>query len=59
MANPTIKTWAHLYERLGRQSYHNLSNSRLMYKDKEGEITYLKLVYNDTGSEWWFEEEAK
>ena len=59
MANPIIKTWALLYERLSRQSYHKLSNSRIIYKDKNGKITYLKLVYNDTGSQWWFEEEAK
>lgn len=56
MANPDIKTWAQLYERLGRQSIKKLKDYRIMYKDTDGRMIYLKLVYDSTGTDWWFEE---
>lgn len=51
-----INTWAQLYERLGRQGFHKLVDSRIMYKNENGDMIPIKLVYNDKGSEWWFEE---
>lgn len=56
MANPIIKTWAQLYDRLGRQSISKLRNHCIMYKDSKGNMIRVKLVYNDTGNDWWFEE---
>ena len=56
MANPIINTWARLYERLGRQAISKLRDYRIMYKDKNGNMIPIKLVYNDTGNDWWFEE---
>ena len=56
MANPIIKTWAQLYERLGRQAISKLRNYRIMYKDTSGNMIPIKLVYNETGNDWWFEE---
>ena len=26
-----------------------------MYKDKNGNMIPIKLVYNDIGNDWWFE----
>ena len=56
MANPIINTWARLYERLGRQTISKLRDYRIMYKDTNGNMTPIKLVYNDTGNDWWFED---
>ena len=56
MANPIINTWSRLYERLGRQSISKLRDYRIMYKDSKGNMIPIKLVYNDTGNDWWFEE---
>lgn len=56
MANPIIKTWAQLYDRLGRQAISKLRNYRIMYKDTSGNMIPIKLVYNETGNDWWFEE---
>ena len=52
MANPIINTWARLYERLGRQAISKLRDYRIMYKDKNGNMIPIKLVYNDTGNDW-------
>ena len=51
MANPIINTWSRLYERLGRQSISKLRDYRIMYKDKNGNMIPIKLVYNDTGND--------
>ena len=56
MANPVIKTWAQLYDRLGRQSISKLRDYRIMYKNSDGKMVPVKLVYNETGNNWWFEE---
>ena len=56
MANPIIKTWAQLYDRLGRQAISKLRNYRIMYKDTSGNMIPIKLVYNEAGNDWWFEE---
>ena len=56
MANPIIKTWAQLYDRLGRQAISKLRNYRIMYKDTSDNMIPIKLVYNETGNDWWFEE---
>lgn len=55
MANPVIKTWAQLYDRLGRQAISKLKDYRIMYKDLNGDMIPLKLAYNSNGNEWWFE----
>ena len=59
MANPIIKTWAQLYDRLGRQLISKLKDNRIIYKDSDGKMVPVKLVYNETGSDWWFEEIRK
>ena len=56
MANPVIKTWAQLYDRLGRQLISKLKDRRIMYQDSDGKMIPVKLVYNETGNDWWFEE---
>ena len=56
IANPIIKTWAQLYDRLGRQAISKLRDYRIMYKDTNGNMIPIKLVYNETGNNWWFEE---
>ena len=56
MANPIIKTWAQLYDRLGRQMINKLKDYRIMYKNNDGDMIPIKLVYDETGSNWWFEE---
>ena len=44
MANPIIKTWAQLYERLGRQAISKLRDYRIMYKDTNGNMIPIRLV---------------
>lgn len=56
MANLIIKTWAQLYDRLGRQTISKLKDYRIMYKNNNGDMIPIKLVYDETGSNWWFEE---
>ena len=56
MANPVIKTWAQLYDRLGRQLISKLKDHRIIYQDSDGKMVPVKLVYNETGNDWWFEE---
>ena len=56
MANPIIKTWAQLYDRLGRQAISKLRDYRIMYKDTNGNMIPIILLYNETGNNWWFEE---
>lgn len=50
-----IKTWAQLYERLGRQSLSNTKESRIMLKNKDGSYSPLMLKYDENGTNWWFE----
>ena len=56
MAKTIIRTWALLYERLGRQAFNKLKDQRIMYKETNGNMVPVKLVYNDNGTAWWFEE---
>lgn len=51
-----IRTWSHLFERLGRQSFSNMKDTRIMMKKEDGTFCPLSLHYNETGSYWWFEE---
>ena len=51
-----IRTWSHLFERLGRQSLSNMKDARIMMKKEDGTFCPLGLHYNETGSYWWFEE---
>lgn len=51
-----INTWVQLYERLGRQVSLKTKESRIIMKDREGNIIPLALIYDDNGANWWFEE---
>lgn len=52
----TVRTWAQLYDRLGRQPFFKTKESRIIMKDKDGNIIPLILVYDENGANWWFEE---
>lgn len=51
-----VRTWAQLYDRLGRQPFFKTKESRIIMKDKDGNIIPLILVYDENGANWWFEE---
>lgn len=51
-----IRTWQHLFERLTRQSFVNMKDTRIMMKKEDETFCPLELHYNETGSYWWFEE---
>ena len=50
-----IKTWAQLYERLGRQPLIRTKESRITLKNEDGSLSFLTLVYDTNGANWWFE----
>lgn len=54
-----IKTWAHLYERLGRQSLKQTKDARILLKNEDGTFSPLHLEYNKNGTMWWLEKEDK
>lgn len=51
-----VRTWAQLYDRLGRQPISKTRESCIIMKDKHGNIIPLKLVYDENGVNWWLEE---
>lgn len=51
-----VRTWIQLYDRLGRQPISKAKESRIIMKDKDGNIVPLVLVYDENGTSWWFEE---
>lgn len=51
-----IRTWLQVYDRMGRQPFSKTKNLRIFLK-KDKEKTPLRLVFNETGSEWWLEED--
>ena len=51
-----VRTWIQLYDRLGRQPISKTKESRIIMKDKDGNIIPLVLVYDKNGANWWFEE---
>ena len=53
----SIRTWAQLYDRLGRQLLSKTRDQRIILK-KDNKVIPLHLVYNEYGSEWWLEEDA-
>lgn len=53
-----IKTWAHLYERLGRQSLKHTKDARILLKNEDGTFSPLHLVYDKNGTMWWLEREV-
>lgn len=53
-----IKTWAHLYERLGRQSLKQTKDARILLKNEDGTFSPLHLVYDKNGTTWWLEREV-
>ena len=57
--NAKIRTWQHLFERLTRQSFANMKDTRIMMKKDDETFCPLELHYNETGSYWWFEEIKK
>lgn len=50
-----IRTWAQLYERLGRQPLIKTKESRITLKNEDGSLSFLTLVYDANGSSWWLE----
>lgn len=50
-----IKTWAQLYDRLGRQPLFKTRESRIILKNEDGIFTPLVLVFDKNGANWWFE----
>lgn len=50
------RTWIQLYERLGRQPISKTKESRIIRKDKNGNIIPLILKYDENGANWWFED---
>lgn len=50
-----IKTWAQLYDRLGRQLLSKTRESRIVLKNEDGTFTPLILVFDKNGASWWFE----
>ena len=51
-----VRTWIQLYDRLGRQPISKTKGSRIIMKDKDGNVIPLVLVYDENGASWWFEE---
>lgn len=52
-----IRTWLQVYDRLGRQPLYKTRDQRVFLKKGDKKIP-LHLVYNETGTEWWFEEDT-
>lgn len=50
-----IRTWAQLYERLGRQPLTKIKESRITLKNEDGSVSFLTLVYDANGANWWLE----
>ena len=53
----SIRTWAQLYDRLGRQLLSKTRYQRIILK-KDNKVILLHLVYNENGTDWWLEEDA-
>lgn len=53
----SVRTWAQLYNRLGRQLLSKARGQRIILK-KNNKVIPLHLVYNENGSEWWLEEDT-
>ena len=53
-----IKTWAHLQERLGRQSLKHTKDARILLKNEDGTFSPLHLAYDKNGTVWWLEREV-
>lgn len=50
-----IKTWAQLYDRLGRQLLSKTRESRIVLKNEDGTFIPLVLVFDKNGANWWLE----
>lgn len=53
----SIRTWAQLYDRLGRQLLCKTRDQRIILK-KNNKVIPLHLVYNENGTDWWLEEDT-
>lgn len=50
-----VKTWAQLYDRLGRQLLSKTKESRILLKNEDRTFTPLMLIFDANGANWWFE----
>lgn len=53
----SINTWLKLYSKLCRQSLKFIQNRKIVYKDGD-KVIFLKLVFNENGTDWWLEEDT-
>lgn len=51
-----INTWLKLYSKLCRQHLKFIQNRKIVYKDGD-RVIFLKLVFNENGTDWWLEED--
>ena len=58
MAKKKTTTWFQLYKRIGRQPLAYTQNHKIIFKDKNGKETPLKLVFSLNGNSWWLEEDT-
>lgn len=52
-----INTWLKLYSKLCRQPLKFIQNRKIVYKDGD-KVIFLKLVFNENGTDWWLEEDT-
>ena len=53
----SINTWLKLYSKLCRQPLKLIQNRKIVYKDGD-KVIFLKLVFNENGTDWWLEEDT-
>lgn len=54
---PKIRTWLKLYNKLYQQPLKFIQNRKIVYKDGD-KVIFLKLVFNENGTDWWLEEDT-
>ena len=52
-----INTWLKLYSKLCRQPLKSIQNRKIVYKNG-AKVIFLKLVFNENGTDWWLEEDT-
>ena len=52
-----INTWLKLYSKLCRRPLKFIQNRKIVYKDGD-KVIFLKLVFNENGTDWWLEEDT-
>ena len=53
----SINTWLKLYSKLCRQPLKFIQSRKIVYKDGD-KVIFLKLVFNENGTDWWLEEDT-